>query len=619
MKPNANALHTKLEGTLTRKELDWHHEEYCPAEQGFDWQVGKPIAVSPGVYEDMLEAFLQRDPGADDWPGENFLVLVGGIGTGKSTALLRARNRVLNTPRKCSLCSTVECSLVPKVIIFDFDSWNPSGDVFVQTLHKEEEEFWNYVAARLSTANDITMSPEEEVVQFWSWLLTKETLLSHSFYIHRSLRALSSHIHAARQGASLAGWNPAAVLNVLIDQRTVIINKMTSEDLAWYTAYTLIYTSERAVKPCPCRYLVLDNIDQAGPTIQKKAVDFVFNLGRLLQARTVIPIRPLTWIRGMGANQLIRVENHIGPALEKVLLRRIKTAIEEKHLAPEESEYLLELARIFTDERAYRLTTEMFRATSGLSVRWALRNFENMLQSPLLGPPSAGGIPIHNLRISQVARAYFWGLNQSISQHCFENLYQVDGDRRVEYRLVKSRVLDILHRTGRGSSSVGELLETLLAFNYPEEVVVQAINELMYNTRPLLWSEVGLRFERAHPHGRISLTPIGNSYYETLFGELYYEEVCLARSITDDVTLEEVYGSHIDFVARDLVEIKQAMEAGGKTYLKFYSQEDCALSLVHWAHLKEGIMKRTDPTPSWFDPAREHKIKEDVSQIVRHA
>jgi hypothetical protein len=321
-----------------------------------------------------------------------------------------------------------------------------------------------------------------------------------------------------------------------------------------------------------------------------------------------------TW---WGGNQLLRVENHVGPAPEKVLMRRVKTAIAEKRLSSEETDYLMHLAEMMTDDRTHKLTAQMFSATCGLSVRWALRNFENMLQSPLLGPPPIGGVALDDIKVSQIARAYFWTEHQSVSRHAFENLYQIDGDKRVEYRLIKPRALDVLFRAGRGRITAGQLLETLLCFGNEEDVIIHALTELMFNTRPLLWSEVDIRFDPSSPQGRIGLTPIGQRYYNLLFGELYYEEVCLATSLTHDIPLEEIYQAHVDFTARDFDEMRFAMDAGGKAYYKFYSLADCALSLVHWGHLKEGILKRVDTAPHWFDPQRDHYIRAEVHELLQ--
>src|SRR3954454_2386038 len=62
-------------------------EQYCSGTRCFDWRTGAPLAHLPTEYESDLTEFLLSDPAGISKQGLDALVIVGGIGTGKSTTL----------------------------------------------------------------------------------------------------------------------------------------------------------------------------------------------------------------------------------------------------------------------------------------------------------------------------------------------------------------------------------------------------------------------------------------------------------------------------------------------------------------------------------------------------
>jgi len=596
-------------------------EQYCTGTRCFDWRTGAPLERPSHDYERDLTEFLLSDPAGISKQGLDVLVLVGGIGTGKSTTLRQLIGVVREQPRMCSAATAVDGKCLDSPIILDLNIADIIGESGRRGVDKERAklqlgEFWNITASRIAQMFSGVQSFEDEVL-FWMWALENGSLREHSRLIHRWLNEHEHQIRALAATEPYRGWSLDTLSQYLERQRADLMTRLADKDLVWYRVFQLAHgLTDKSRLPCRCRYVFLDNIDQLEPQVQRDVVDFIILLSDVLHARTIIAIRPLTWSRSVHAHMLVRTQNHFSPALRDVLVARLKRLGRQPQAQTELLTYLRGLVLAFTAPNT--IWGDLFEATSGLSVRFAIRNFLNLIQSPLLPSLSSSGDPLGQMRASEIARAFFFGEGENVLYDNLENLYALGTDMRREYRLIKARVLDYLIRTcDLGATEVDQLASMLGKFGYTNTAILKALNDLLIPTRPLLWSQEGHQLGGLSSQARIAVTPIGRGYHANLFGQLYYDEVCIAKSRSEVVPLERVFAFHAELWEQDKHEIRQAIRKHGPGfYRSLYPQDRPAISAIHAINLKEGVEKRSVDPPPGYDSHRVDFISHEVEALL---
>jgi hypothetical protein len=258
----------------------------------------------------------------------------------------------------------------------------------------------------------------------------------------------------------------------------------------------------------------------------------------------------------------------------------------------------------------------MFEATTGLSVRLALKHFANLAESPLL-PAIGDGFDPLNIA-SAFARAYFFGNAGGLARDAFDNLYAIGGDMRTEYRLIKPRILDFVHRRPRMTTEVDTLVAHMSKFGYGRDELTKALADLLFPARPLLWCQDALEIPPLTSHAAIAATPLGEGYIDTLFGELYYDEVCIASGPTARVDIHDLFDFHRDLWEQEKKEIKAVVTGPGKEhYRSVYPNDRIALSVLHARNMIKGIKKRRiSERPAGFDPQRDEFLADEVRSLL---
>jgi hypothetical protein len=623
MSVNLNSVREKLGDRLTTANLP-NAALYVPGTVAWDWESCQFFAPKPeGDYERMLDAFLSREWGGE-WPGENVLVLIGGIGTGKTTALHRLKSAI----GRDAICA--ECRGAPacKPVLITIDFLDVSENA-------TDQLFWTHVSEGLKLLGSPSierLSLSDEIGPFWTWLCATPGFAEHSPPI-AMLRELVGPLAAALHSGG-DGFQQTALQEKMLSARMELVRSSEAIDLAWYELAKLRFSLLTKRNKCKGCFLFLDNIDQLAPTRQREAAEFAMTAARLLRARSIVAVRPLTWHVLSHGQLLVHHEEHYGPAPSVVLRSRIDSA--KGVLADEEWHALDSLYRTVVgfgglDTKGLPVA---FHATCGLGVRFALRNFENMLESPHL---TAVSQKLDDVPLSLLATAFFHGSGQALAEQCFEDLYSVEGPQPTELTvLLKPRILDMIGRVTGGRLTHGKLLAWTKRFGYQQEDVVIAMDQMMEKTRPLVWSESGLRFSAADVDDLVAITPLGNGYREKLFGELIYEQARL-RIATLDVPLSPlraVYEFHQYLTEVDLKEVEQvvATRDGMRFYTRLYGLPDEAsvqvpcLSYVHAGRLVASMESRLqyrerDPNslPQWFDVGRPNEVRNKLIKIIKKA
>jgi hypothetical protein len=596
MSVNLHGHRAELAAALMQQILPLDSPLYCDGQFSYDWELGTDLPpCEPGSYEKLLRDYFTHDPGSSD-PTENLMIVVGGIGTGKTTAIRRAISQAVAAERKCSLSSADMCVHEPRQFILDFRVDEDKVEVGDRTVEEEKLAFWNHVASELETKSDGLLAPRIEVTTFWNWCLGQKRLLDLSPTLYKELSASKLTIRQCLN-ADDSVWPLAMLLRTLFSARERLVQNFTKQDLAWYNAYIVKFATEQMPRDCRCNYLFLDNVDQLHPDVQRLAVETTVTLSEVLRARAMIAIRPLTFRRSVHGYNIIQMEKHRSPSVFDVLKKRIDAFIGSGDLSESEAVTLRAVLAVMTGDDRDPLLRTLVDATSGYSIRFALRNFSNMFDAPTLASLPESNAAIDEMHVSRFAKAFLCGERTQPIPHAFESLYSVDGDARADNWLVKPRLLDILCRQRKGSSTITQLMAILQRFGYSEDVLRAAVNDLLVRTRPLVWCDDGIICRSLQSTARIAATPIGWRYYRDLFGEVYYDEVCYPRDAVTVGGIRGVYEFHQKLTDQDVVEAVSARERYGSIfYYGMYASDTPGLSVIHARRMLKGIPKRIKQT-----------------------
>jgi hypothetical protein len=171
-------------------------DQYCQGTRSYDWRTGVPLERPVGEYERDLQDFLLSDPSSISKQGLDALVIIGGIGTGKSTTLREMIRRVEAGPRACSGAASRDAKCHLKPIIIDFNVRDIFGESGSRAIDKTRvkvqlDDFWNTAASRLESIIGDTFSFDTEVA-FWHWAATSTALRERSRTLHRWMNAGSN-------------------------------------------------------------------------------------------------------------------------------------------------------------------------------------------------------------------------------------------------------------------------------------------------------------------------------------------------------------------------------------------------------------------------------------------
>lgn len=583
--------------------------------------------VQLGAYEQRLQSLLHSIPLSPTSSNDRVVVLIGGIGTGKTTALQKAFSTNLVTGQVCTCCPRQLAGEARRPLLMHLDLTTNEGEdadadhdqaAEQKATAMENDDIWNQLAAFFSerlSEGDV----DEGTPKFWYWCLSQPKLLARSKRIHTFLLSKRPILRAIEQGRPFGGENLEHNVANIYRERELFVQSFDAESLAWYQVFLFKYYRSRDGAACPCDVIWLDNIDQASPRAQRLSVRIVLLLADVLEAKAFISVRPLTWQRSIHGNYLVTTEPHYSPDLGRVLESRTQRLFASGVLSEDAKKAVSALiAAVGARKGRYVWLREMLEATSGLSVRWAIRNLVNMTEAPLFSTlDCTSPDPLAQFKMSELVRAYFFGTRNAMIPHAFDNLYAVGGDRRRSRILIKPRILDLLIRVFNGYAAVRDICFIMSQFGHEATVVLQALNELMRRTRPLIWCEKDFSISDAGSVAKILATPIGEEYYSTLFGELYYEEVCLAGSLEEVIHLGKVYAFHQELAKQDFEEIgNYVMDSGSLAYRQLYPRESVGISVLHAANLIVGLMNRTREGERFFDPKRAYWLDDQIQQIL---
>jgi hypothetical protein len=615
MRINVPAIEPKVDSFLTARKIK--PEDYIPGTITFDWINGIEGVTEGGVYERRLIDHLKNNR-RNDYEGE-VKIIIGGIGTGKSTTIDYVIEKIKDEQISCDRSNEEndQCTLRPDLLRFRFPLMQEKEDMEKEKI-VTEDDFWRYTTKFVRSIGEIELEDEIELIHFWKWCLDHPDVLIH---LTKLLKTISKNEDRINEYRKLKDERKKEeLLETLKKERQELKNSFTLSEFTWYNVYKLLFNikARKETVTCPCKVFFLDNVDQLSPQLQKLAVNFLIQISELLKVKSLITIRPLTWESNKCAIYLIDTIPHSAPAIESVILKRITKC--HAHYNDDETNKFLTFAKTFLhgNDNIYR---NMFKATSGHSSRFAIRNFANMLRSPLLKDVHIENESFKNMKVSTMARAYFFGNKERINSDAFENLYSVNGDNRIEYSLIKPRILDFIIRLKKCNTRLNDIVDFLQLFGYENNIILNAMNDLLNKYRPLVWSDCAMHLNNLLHDSLIAMTPIGLGYYNVLFGEVYYDQVCITMKRDDDKYIQDVYDHHRALFERDLEELQTFCKNSSiANYRNHYPDEKISISVMHCDNLILSLKMRDPHNESKYDPKRRefitHEVKQKVNRLI---
>ena len=589
-----------------------------------------------GSYENELLEFMSRDIHSFE-VSQLVHVVIGGLGTGKSTTLSRCYNRYLTQELICPKGETKTdiCKRNKRLIILDFERW--TEHLSLEELNDPAEyrdKLWNTIASRLNKATRNTLKINEEITVFWRWCCKELDILEESSKVQRFFQEIEPKLQAVENNMDYFGIGGNDLLKELANERERFMRNLEEYDSRAFAIYCLLrlkYVLKIDGGLCSCTQIFVDNLDHVVPEGQVIVANFAQKIAGYLGVRMIIAVRPLTYERSIHAHFVDIRTYHKSPDPCVVVTDRILKFMQHhgKSLPKQLRKDLEDLRVLLSGKHVPRSAISMMlNATSGLSVRNALLSARDFIKSEILYDKRTGMLALRDRKTSDFVKALFFGPQQGVDTKKYEILYSVNGDFRISYALIKPRILDFLIRIENGQTSIRRVFDFMSCFlddeeyerEHWKEIVRTALNELMLRYRPLIWSQDGFSVEKGteSSNGSITVTHIGRGYWDSLFGELLYEEVCLSLRTGERVTIENVVEFHKKLTERDVLEIGCCKKIiGCRGYNRYYPRDDMvSLSLYHWDGLDRSLsirLKEDYETVPVLDRRREEWIKNMVT------
>lgn len=630
MEVDLTKLRARLLPYFLEESYNKINEYYCSPEDKYEWLTDSNIREPkiPNKFESDIKEFLlnnKKHPNSDC-----LRVIIGGIGTGKSTTINKIFNEILNNPIICERSASDDkiCKHKPQLLNLNFNAYSES-DVDAPFYREMENILWSKVAANIKTSNYINFDKNaKDTIKFMKWCFTQNKLLANSIKFHQYLDSNERKIEAYLTNKAINGIADENLLESIVSTLETFTATMEPKDFCWFLVYKYKYqlNLDRS-KDCRCIYILLDDVDHLHPELQKSAVAFAVNLTEILNAKTIITIRPLTWERSSNGHLLIDTMYQVSPSLKNVIKKRIEWFLKDQRVSPFERKTIISLMKNFlgSGENPHRISN-LITSTSGVSIRFALRNFINIFESPLLSKIQVeldDRDPISkNLQIWELARSFFFlkdNSEETIDKLNFENLYYVGN---LFKPLLKPRILDYVIRLQNKQAELNKLLNFIEVFGYDRSMIFKALNELFLRSRPLLWCNTTYKLDEEEysiSNAKIMATPIGIGYLNNLFGECHYDEQFIAKSYNEFVDIRKIYLFHKELTAEDLKDIRQYCNTyGGNNYRQNYPKiEFSALCISHWNNLLIGIKRLAHHAKEFeYDPERLEWLNRQVDEIL---
>ncbi len=481
-----------------------------------------------GLYEKLLWNKLV-------YPPQNVLILVGGIGCGKTMSIQLICGITKDTPQHCP--QQPKCKGKRLHILMDFNEvdYDKESD-FDKACH----EFMRDLSDRMSSNLYETLKPTErfEFIDFWNYEINRQ-------HAEGGIEYAFSKIINEMQHMMGPNWEKSVDDDAIFIRREVF--KEIEKDTALFLDYQCrfwryilesVYEGKRQ-----CVFAILDNIDCASPALQSAVRKVVISYQKRFNNTFVVCLRPETLLAkpvGVAAN-VVDIEPHCGPDPFDVVVDRLKKFIDNpklffrpKELHEELEKQIYELAkeiyRYLTDERNGKIIKDFIESLAGTNIRNALILATNLLKLRI-EEHDFGPHELNRALISPPYRRY----NRSVDNPV-ENIFHVEGspDGRL---LIKGRFLQFMRLGEQNTRTISDIVTMLENFGYKGDLICKACNEMMEPAHQLIISNSKVQYSLADflssENDEITLTYAGIGYAEKLIYDLDYISMVMPSCVVE--------------------------------------------------------------------------------------
>lgn len=473
-------------------------------------------------------------------PSPELGVLVGGMGSGKSTTL----RQVAEWVKDKVAVHHINCNNIS----IDDRSPPPADELLFDVLSP--------LTFRL-------LGPDEEIIRCWDWAFDRYCNQdSGDRYSATAVFGPAVGELRVRFGEAWAR-NDAEGLELRRQGLMRILNGSFSNKLKYLAVKLDYYLSSVCANRRSDVCVVLDNIDPFPPILQRELLLMASGLQQNAQCKVLLAMRPMTYslTHGQAATRVVKVLQHIGPApldLIKDRLTRLVVDINlddlqipvRPELRPErimtQTDFKGWVQQVVSDlehsrpPRGFRSCAPSARAfVDGLcnnSLRTALMVAEKIFGSHKLTMviPDEGVEHAHSTRLQshEIIRAVlisqqscFIGVDARIT----DNLFDLGDAFSAISPTCKLRLLkELAEAPGRGILELDDLVARLRPFGYSDAVIVRSVNAIISQVKRMAWSDKVVRYDSLlEPAGtRLSISRAGRFYVkEAIFSLEYVQEV----------------------------------------------------------------------------------------------
>lgn len=447
------------------------------------------------------------------------LIIIGGLGSGKSSSL----NFAIENAKICEGCELYDnCSHnLPQRIKVDFIDFRTtvSRNLPSSIIEFEQKDlinkFWNFIIRSFDESIDSKMDSNTEVSLFWPWLFK-----NHRIILPNDIYGILNH-HTDLLEA------PAHNSNKLYELRDEIYQKTSSKSRLYYKLIQLAYL--RININVNCDFIIFDNMDSIAPYLQSELIDLSVYANKILNCKTILPLRPHTYTNHKDGANFMEQLPHMKSRLEEVFNRRLEYFRDTS----QNTEVYLCLKKLISLIKSRDVFRKVFVATSGKSIRFALRNFFNFSLSELVVTHENDRL---NTNISMDSNTFFEAYfcheeeNNLMDESNFSNILSLKRSRNSRsFSNIKLRILHYLKINDTVTSQ--ELVNFLFAFGYEIYSILLALNELLDNKKALLWSDCQVEYTEqellAGTTHEFQITNLGIRYLETMLKLPLYLRECI--------------------------------------------------------------------------------------------
>ena len=504
-----------------------------------------PLFQGLGDYERYLAGKLLNPP-------RKVILLIGPLGSGKSTTLFYVKERLNRMGcNECLGSQSCQSRRIIPVINLNEDQYQTHDEEQAKSILQKS------LTENIRAVLNINGVPthQDELMLFWDKQLQKlrENFVSTPAFIwiaselsdHKSLDEKDENFKRRFQARE-------TILNEMKKDRALYLDYLMR---LWGFASEEYYGGNKS-----CSFIVFDNIDKATTIVQSMMVSILDDCAGDPGPAMIVALREETRDRfGLGKNKgslIMDVVMHQGVKPSAVVLDRFERFINkcEDYFEPNDGmtksefeqiyEYLSKVYKLINpdNQRQSPYLTFLDHAC-GKSVRLALLCAENLLKVSIedMRDPKFSAYSL--IRTTVVNQAY--SQFRATVRSPIPNLFDVKGYYKGRL-LIKPRVLTFLKNCEGNRTTLNVLRRTLKGFGYSETTLIKDTVQEMQNIYCQLIRSDGFDFYESEReflmagNQKITLTEIGLGYIEHIMNSIdYLQEVMLDCRIPEDWLSQE--------------------------------------------------------------------------------